>query len=165
MGSLNSGFLRISIRASRAGSFLIPPKASSLMVIDQNILDELCYQYKYDYRNRLIEKKIPGKGLESIVNKQFTLADIARDYIKNNPDYTFYSFKESVSVCFNFKNIPAEKLCTLLYEHAELVIGFGTFRNDTFIRLVTINPANSKEDIIDLFKTIEEFVDKNKNLF
>ncbi len=48
-------------------TFVIPPKASIETIIDQNILDELCYQYKYDYRNRLIEKKIPGKGLESIV--------------------------------------------------------------------------------------------------
>jgi RHS repeat-associated protein len=31
------------------------------------LLDKLCYQYKYDHRNRLIEKKIPGKELEYIV--------------------------------------------------------------------------------------------------
>lgn len=30
-------------------------------------LDNLCYQYKYDYRNRLVEKKLPGKGWEYIV--------------------------------------------------------------------------------------------------
>ncbi|MDC8005031.1 DUF6443 domain-containing protein [Aureisphaera galaxeae] len=38
--------------------------------IDQNILDKLGYQYKYDKRNRLIEKKIPGKGWEYIVYDQ-----------------------------------------------------------------------------------------------
>lgn len=30
-------------------------------------LDETCYQYKYDHRNRLVEKKIPGKLWEFIV--------------------------------------------------------------------------------------------------
>lgn len=32
-----------------------------------NVLDELCYQYKYDHRNRLVEKKLPGKEWEYIV--------------------------------------------------------------------------------------------------
>ncbi|WP_281233125.1 DUF6443 domain-containing protein [Flavobacterium gelatinilyticum] len=38
-------------------------------VIDANkaILDDLCYQYKYDHRNRLAEKKLPGKQWEFIV--------------------------------------------------------------------------------------------------
>nr|WP_315203610.1 DUF6443 domain-containing protein [uncultured Flavobacterium sp.] len=31
------------------------------------ILDELCYQYVYDNRNRLVEKKLPGKEWEYIV--------------------------------------------------------------------------------------------------
>lgn len=30
-------------------------------------LNELCYQYKYDNRNRMVEKKIPGKGKEYII--------------------------------------------------------------------------------------------------
>nr|WP_315176519.1 DUF6443 domain-containing protein [uncultured Flavobacterium sp.] len=32
-----------------------------------SILNDLCYQYKYDYRNRLVEKKLPGKQWEYIV--------------------------------------------------------------------------------------------------
>jgi len=110
-------------------------------------------------------KSVGTKGLETIVDNQFMLADVARGYVKNHPDYTFYSYDESVSVCFNYKNIPADKLCTLLYEHAELVIGFGKFRENTFIRLVTVNPNNSKEEIIDLFKTIEGFVESKPSLF
>jgi len=35
--------------------------------VNQSVLDMLCYQYKYDYRNRLVEKKLPGKQWEFIV--------------------------------------------------------------------------------------------------
>lgn len=110
-------------------------------------------------------KSVGTKGLETIVDNQFMLADVARDYVKKHQDYTFYSFDESISICFNYKNIPADKLCTLLYEYAELVVGFGTIKGNTFIRLVTVNPSNTKNDILDLFKTMEDFVDNNKGLF
>lgn len=40
---------------------------SATIVNNQGILDNLCYQYKYDYRNRLVEKKLPGKQWEFIV--------------------------------------------------------------------------------------------------
>lgn len=46
-------------------TFVIPPKADA--AITTTVLDELCYQYKYDSKNRLIEKKIPGKQWEFIV--------------------------------------------------------------------------------------------------
>ena len=110
-------------------------------------------------------KSIGTKGLETIVDNQFMLADVAINYVKDHSDYTFYSYDDSISVCFNYKNIPADKLCTLLYEYAELVIGFGIIKGITFVRLVTINPSNTENDILDLFKTIEDFVENNKNLF
>ena len=47
-------------------TFVIPPKAADLSITD-DILKDLCYQYKYDYRNRLVEKKLPGKQWEFIV--------------------------------------------------------------------------------------------------
>ena len=46
-------------------TYVIPPKAEG--AIDNNTLNNLCYQYKYDYRNRLVEKKLPGKQWEFIV--------------------------------------------------------------------------------------------------
>ena len=43
-------------------------------------------------------------------------------------------------------------------------MGFGSFNEDTFVRLVTINATNSREDILNFFRTIEEFVEKNPAL-
>ena len=47
-------------------AFVIPPLASS-SPLSPTILENLCYQYKYDSRNRLVEKKLPGKGWEFMV--------------------------------------------------------------------------------------------------
>lgn len=47
-------------------TYIIPPKAS-MMLISPAILDKLCYQYKYDSKNRLVEKKLPGKLWEYII--------------------------------------------------------------------------------------------------
>ena len=49
-------------------SFVLPPKAEAHTATpNSSTQDDLCYQYRYDDRNRLVEKKIPGKGWEYIV--------------------------------------------------------------------------------------------------
>ncbi|NQY05520.1 MAG: hypothetical protein HRT68_04755 [Flavobacteriaceae bacterium] len=52
-------------------TYVLSPEASDNILNHQSIvssvLDNLGYQYKYDFRNRLIEKKLPGKGWEAIV--------------------------------------------------------------------------------------------------
>ncbi len=103
-------------------------------------------------------------GLKTIVNKQFELAKVALDYIRSNPDYTVFSFDDSISICFNYKDIDPMELCTALYENQATVVGFGSFKNETFIRLVTINANNEKQDILNFFKVLEEFVHKTPNL-
>lgn len=46
-------------------AFVLPPLLSSPITLTQ--IDGLCYQYRYDKRNRLVEKKLPGKQWEFIV--------------------------------------------------------------------------------------------------
>ncbi len=109
-------------------------------------------------------KSVGTSGLKKIVDKQFYLADVALEYVKSNPDYTLYSFDYSISICFNYKNIDPMTLCTALYEHQITVVGFGSFKNETFIRLVTINANNEKIDILNFFNVLEEFVEKTPSL-
>lgn len=51
-------------------SYVIPPLASAKTTLIQSDLDELCYQYRYDKKNRLVEKKLPGKSWEYMVYDQ-----------------------------------------------------------------------------------------------
>ncbi|WP_411812418.1 DUF6443 domain-containing protein [Chryseobacterium scophthalmum] len=48
-------------------AYVIPPLAVAANAVDETTLNNLCYQYKYDGRNRLVEKKLPGKGWEYMV--------------------------------------------------------------------------------------------------
>ena len=52
---------------------------SATYTLNTNTLDDLCYQYKYDKRNRLVEKKIPAKGWEYIVYNTLDQPVITQD--------------------------------------------------------------------------------------
>lgn len=106
-------------------------------------------------------KSVGTTGLAKMVDHQFALADTARAYIRNHKDYTLYSFDDAIGVCFNYKNISARAICTLLWEQSELLVGYGAFNDDEFIRFVTINAQNTHQDILDFFSTLENFVAKN----
>jgi sulfinoalanine decarboxylase/sulfinoalanine decarboxylase/aspartate 1-decarboxylase len=109
-------------------------------------------------------KSVGSIGLENIVNHQFYLADVARNYIRKHPDYTLHSFDNSISVCFNYKGISAKTLCTELYLNSEVLVGFGSFREDEFVRLVTINTSLNEQDILNFFERIETFVHRKKQM-
>ena len=60
---------------------------------DPNVLNDLCYQYHYDYRNRLIEKKIPGKDWESIVYDKLDRPVLTQDaLLKQNNEWLFTKY-------------------------------------------------------------------------
>jgi len=47
--------------------------------IPQYILDDLCYQYRFDGKNRAVEKKLPGKGWEYTVYDKQNRAILTQD--------------------------------------------------------------------------------------
>jgi len=66
-------------------SYVLPPLSSADNgVITQSILDNLCYQYNYDLCQRLIEKKLPGKGWEFIVYNVLDQAAYTQDANQRN---------------------------------------------------------------------------------
>ncbi len=64
-------------------TFVIPPKVNTANGISTEELSELIYQYRYDNRNRLIEKKDPGKGWEYIVYNELDQPILTQDEIMN----------------------------------------------------------------------------------
>ena len=104
-------------------------------------------------------KSVGTKGLEKIVDQLYHLADVARDYVKKHPDYTLYSFEESTAVCFNYKDISPEKICNALSEEGKLMVGHGSFKEDTFVRFVTVNSRLTEADIIRFFERFEKFAE------
>tara|TARA_B100000902_G_scaffold365033_1_gene385627 strand:- start:92068 stop:93441 length:1374 start_codon:yes stop_codon:yes gene_type:complete len=107
-------------------------------------------------------KSIGTKGIEKMVDHNYELSHYAREYIKKNSDkYTLYSYENSLSICFNYKNIDPIKLCTELYNKNKLMVGYGNHKNNTFVRLVTVNRENTKNDILNFFKTLEDFANEN----
>ena len=51
-------------------AYVLPPLASVYTSWSQTVLDDYCYQYRYDAQGRQVEKKLPGKGWEYMVYDQ-----------------------------------------------------------------------------------------------
>ncbi|MDH5035831.1 DUF6443 domain-containing protein [Chryseobacterium cucumeris] len=60
-------------------AYTLPPLASVSGAVSASTLDNLCYQYRYDGWNRLVEKKLPGKGWEYLVYNKADQVILAQD--------------------------------------------------------------------------------------
>jgi RHS repeat-associated protein len=66
-------------------TYVLPPLMDVSQISISGIrskLNDFGYQYKYDYRNRLIEKKIPGKGWEYIVYDKLDRPILTQDAVQ-----------------------------------------------------------------------------------
>ena len=65
-------------------SFVLPPGASpDGGSLTQAVLDTYCYQYRYDGRQRLIQKKLPGKGWEELIYNKLDQVVFTQDAMQD----------------------------------------------------------------------------------
>lgn len=75
-------------------AFIIPPKAVQQIeqnsnVISSSVLNELCYQYRYDGKDREVEKKLPGKDWEFRVYDKQDRPVLAQDGVLRTVNNNF----------------------------------------------------------------------------
>ncbi|CAM1370856.1 RHS repeat-associated core domain protein-containing protein (modular protein) [Tenacibaculum litoreum] len=76
-------------------TYVLPPMidaSTNTLAVIKSKLDDLGYQYVYDNRNRLVEKKIPGKGWEYIVYDKLDRPVLTQDALmrkSNNLDLSY----------------------------------------------------------------------------
>ncbi|WP_414843980.1 DUF6443 domain-containing protein, partial [Chryseobacterium sp. IT-36CA2] len=76
-------------------AFVLPPMGSMRGDIVANITkqDEFCYQYRYDGKGRLVEKKLPGKGWEYMVYDKADRMILSQDAnLRKSFDWIIYKY-------------------------------------------------------------------------
>lgn len=94
---------------SGLSAFLTAPTSPPSPTIDNTTVEGLCYIYHYDYRNRLIEKKIPGKGWEYIVYDRLNrpiLTQDAKMRLDNQWLFTKYDILDRVLYTGKYTYVP-----------------------------------------------------------
>jgi hypothetical protein len=133
--------------------YVISPKAEAQItsnnnVVTQQILDDLCYQYKYDNKGRLVEKKLPGKGWEYMVyDKQNRLVLTQDANLRVNGKWIFTKYDDlSRPIYTGILNAPASRQAHAAAVEAngsnrEVRIVYGSGGNYNGIELLYTNSS------------------------
>jgi len=76
-------------------AFVLTPNSSAdTGTPSQALLDNLCYQYRYDARNRLVEKKLPGKGWNFMIYNTLDQVTFTQDANQRNQNPQVWTFTQ-----------------------------------------------------------------------
>ncbi|MGV0923762.1 RHS repeat domain-containing protein [Empedobacter tilapiae] len=94
---------------------VLPPKLMELVNNGTNVLNyisllkELAYQYRYDDKNRLVEKKLPGKGWEYMLyDNQDRLVGVQDENMRNENYWVFTKYDKFGRIAITGKTWEAE---------------------------------------------------------
>ena len=140
-------------------AYVIPPLAS-VSNLDSVTLDNLCYQYRYDSKNRLVEKKLPGKGWEFMVyDVQNRLVGMQDANLREKGQWIYTKYdqfgrvaytgmslggtrinEQNLATGFGFNNV--KRTGTVIWNYSGMDIYYdhtGTYPNFNFLNILSIN--------------------------
>ena len=124
-------------------SLVVSPEGTKEIIangITQQILDDYCYQYKYDYRNRLTEKKIPGKGWEYILYDKLDRPVLTQDAnLRANDEWLFTKYDAFGRVTYTGIYTSPYSINQRASEESALLNQSTPVYNET--RVTTANPS------------------------
>jgi RHS repeat-associated protein len=144
-------------------SAIIPPKASG-SVLSSALLDQFCYQYKYDKYNRQVEKKIPGKGwIYMVYDQQNRMVATQDPNLKAKGQWVYTKYDQFGRVAFtgissggeriaeqnladSFGNNNVKRTTSVFFNREGLDVYYdpnGTYPNVNWVKLLTVNYYDS----------------------
>ncbi|MFC4634635.1 DUF6443 domain-containing protein [Dokdonia ponticola] len=139
-------------------TFVLSPEASAQIVSGttlvanaQDILNRLAYQYKYDYRNRLIEKKVPAKGWEYILYDKLDRPVLTQDAnLRQNNEYLFTKYDDFNRVVYTGIYTSGSSRQTIQNQidaqtefNEDVTINSNSFNGNTLYYTNQVFPINS----------------------
>ncbi|MFK0569752.1 pyridoxal phosphate-dependent decarboxylase family protein [Endozoicomonas sp.] len=104
------------------------------------------------------------EGYARRIEKQFQLTDYAADCVRNDPDFELVIPPQSLNLCFTVKKMNAIDLCNGLNEAGICMVGYGTWKNLTFVRLILLNPDLESQDIDGFFQQVKDYIANKQNI-
>jgi len=83
------------------------------------------------------------------------LALFAAERIRRDPDLRLVLEPEFVNICFQVRGADSQRLCQELDRRSLLKVSYGSFRDETFIRLVFVNPDMTETGVGEILAIIK----------
>lgn len=95
-------------------------------------------------------------GWEERIGRQLGLAREVAEEVRRRPALELLEPPESVCVCFQVRGKPSGEICRRLYRQGKAAVGSGVVAGRDVIRLVTVNPEITRDD---LFRFLDEVLE------
>jgi len=92
-------------------------------------------------------QRLGDEGWSARVDRQMELAQYAAKRIRQHPDLELCEEPPFVTVCFTVPGCSSAQICEKLHVDGLAMIGHGDFREQQSIRLVTMNPNVTNDEI------------------
>ncbi|TGN21940.1 DUF6443 domain-containing protein [Empedobacter tilapiae] len=133
-------------------AYVLPPLLSEKGTITTTLLDNLGYQYRYDSRNRLVQKMEPNKQWESIVYDKNDRVVYTQSANQKGKEWSFIKYDKYGRVVYSGLHTSSATRLTLQEELDSSTVNFEqksllSFQNNGLSNIHYTNSAFPKKDM------------------